>query len=238
MQTTGLIPDTDVLVFQMGKVASKSVYHSLLTNGVRATHTHKHVRAAQWLATCRTEGRTPIVITGFRDLLRRNISEFFFNMSNPGAKSWYMGDAAYIETVSTEQLITEFNQRHLRHHRNAARKWVERFVEVIGVDPCAEPFPHEHGFHVLNSDPPVAIYRAENLSGTFSSICHRLCLPGGPLIRRNDSADAGYAGRYQAFIEAYRPDSDTIAMVYDNPLMRHFYSGAEIDQFIRAWRKS
>ena len=69
-------------------------------------------------------------------------------------------------------------------------------------------------------------------------MCRRLGLPDGPLIRRNDAASLGYAARYQAFIDAYRPGADTIAMIYDSPLMRHFYSSAEIDQFIRTWRKA
>ncbi len=232
------ITGADVLVFQMGKVASKSVQHSLLASGVKAFHTHRQAQAASWLAERRAEGGSPMIITGFRDLLGRNISDFFFNISNPATKSWFVGDAAFVQTLTVDQLIAEFDARHRRNYRTAMRGWLMRFTEATGVDLFSELFPYAQGFHVLASTPSVAIYRVENLNATFEPMCRRLGLPDGPLIRRNDAASHGYADRYRAFIDAYRPDDDTVAMIYDSPLMRHFYSGAEIDRFIASWRKA
>lgn len=232
------ITAADVLVFQMGKVASKSVQHSLLASGVKVFHTHRQPQAVSWLAERRAEGGSPIIITGFRDLLGRNISDFFFNISNPATKAWFLGDATFVQSLSIDQLIAEFDVRHRRNYRTAMRGWLTRFTEATGVDLFSEPFPYAQGFHVLASTPSVAIYRVENLNATFQPMCRRLGLPDGPLIRRNDAASHGYADRYRAFIGAYRPDDDTVAMIYDSPLMRHFYSGAEIDRFIATWRKA
>lgn len=226
---------THVLVYQLGKVGSKAVRGALHAAGVTTFHMHRPELAAEQLRLSREGGHSVLIITGCRDLLARNISAFFENMSNPKRPEIMVGEAAEVLAMTPGQLIDAFNARHPAI-LVAAFGWFRKFEDVTGVDVFASPFPHADGFTIIDGPLPVAIYRQENLPAVHERICTALGLGHRPLQPVNVGVQKPYAALYRGFLESYRPGEATLDAIYGSAFMRHFYSSDEIDGLRVKWR--
>lgn len=94
---------THVLIYQLGKVGSKAVRRTLQAAGAATFHMHRPELAAEQLRLSREAGHRIVVITASRDLLARNISAFFENMSNPQRPEIFVAEAAEVLAMTPEQ---------------------------------------------------------------------------------------------------------------------------------------
>ncbi len=203
---------THVLVYQLGKVGSKAIRGALHAAGVATFHMHRPELAAEQLRLSREGRHRIIIITGCRDLMARNISAFFENMSNPKRPEIFVGETEAVLAMTPDALIDAFTTRH-REIWESAFGWFTKFESVTGVDVFARPFPHLTGYAILDGPLPVAIYRQENLAEAYSKICSTFDLGHCPLQPVNVGAQKPYAALYRAFLERFRPDEATLDVI-------------------------
>lgn len=94
------------VVYQMGKVGSKTIRSSLerLYGRDRVLHTHSHEEARRSIGEWGRRYGQVIVITGFREPLSRCISAYFQNLTNDN-NHWFVGRREEVEQKSIDWLI-------------------------------------------------------------------------------------------------------------------------------------
>jgi hypothetical protein len=239
-----------VLIYQMGKVGSSTLYHSLLyagalpcldhqigahTDGIRVIHTHSHNRVNQLFRTYPDE--EVIIITMVRDLLRRTISAFFQNVDNVDNLWWYIGDPHFVQKLSTDELIELYRARQIPHYYGIVEPWFRRFYDSTNVDILQSRFPTEEGkCWISESGRQIGIIRTENLSDSDRWLARRVGIPNLRMIPQNIGNQKWYSSQYNNFIEKFNPNTEETEMYYRSAITRHFYDKSEIDTMIKKWR--
>jgi len=191
-------PGPPIVVYQMGKVGSTSVVHTvralfpdrpvynvhhLTKEGLDYTADAYSLQGrafpgyAYWVARylygrvdAATEGRWS-VITLTRDLVARNVSGFFETLA-----AWYPAwcPRAYdrLDTSARLSLFDEMRDVFLEcYPHDVAAGWFEAELEpVLGIDVLAKEFPRELGYDVYGGDSAdLLVLRLENLSGCYQT---------------------------------------------------------------------
>jgi hypothetical protein len=248
-----------ILVYQMGKVGSSTVYRSLLAaapgrevfqvhllhdlDAMEAAVRTRHANPSRTLAQIergrklrarvdRSVDESWNVITLTRDPVQRNVSAFFENLTElvPDAEA----------RRSRDELTTSFLRDVFldRYEHSAPLTWFPAQLEpVFGVDVYATRFDAARGTDVYESPRGrLLLIRLEDL-GTqgVPAIREFLGLDRFSLVQKNISSGKSYAGIYEAFgREIVLPD-DYLDRMYDSQYARHFYTDSEIDAFRRRW---
>lgn len=240
-----------ILIFQMGKVGSTSVYRALREQALPVPVEHVHLLAdlddvERWVrrtypypsSTLRqiehdrrlrqmidTQPATRWnVITLVREPVIRNVSSFFESLHEfvPEART---GD------VSVETLGHAFVQRF---GHAAPLEWFQKqLVPVFGINPYAAPFPHDAGFQVLEGERArLLIMRTKDLATYFSSAIDAFL---GVKIRRlrraNESEGKWYSAMQQRFLADFRFPPSYLDEMYGSEYARHFYTADELAGF-------
>lgn len=238
-----------ILIYQMGKIGSSTISRALQALGYSSghcaspedncnydiIHTHSHEFVARYLQTRRSD-RDQIIITGFRDLLRRNISVFFQNFDNNANRWWFLGTRDEIEHAQTNYLINLFNSRHHAHFHNLVEPWFDNFRAATGVDIYSHPFSTERGWLEIETPGKRFVYRTEDLQiceQPLASFLRKLALSVG---KANVGAEKWYSAQYRMFMAKYKPNQETLGKIYESQIMQHFYSSAERASFITSWK--
>ena len=187
-----------LLVYQMGKVGSRSVYQALLP--LRASHSLYHVHtlnetqinsaARAYRQTFSVRHVVPDHLMASRYLLRdlaagqphgrwkvvslvrepvgRNISSFFQDLELQHP-DFSLAEKA---VLSTEQLVDELVELFLTSHDHTEPlDWCDaELANILGVDVYATPFPHEQGWELYQSQrADVLLVRLEDLDTVMPS---------------------------------------------------------------------
>lgn len=212
--------ENPILIYQMGKVGSAAVLRAIEALGYSVghvassedncdydvIHTHSHDFVSKFLSMRRPNGNQ-LIITGVRDLLKRNISAFFQNFDDKENDWWYFGTRDEIEHGQTNDLIHFSNSRHPVHFQNLVEPWFDEFRDATGVDVYLHRFPTELGW--LETERPVKIfvYRAEDIQQYGQALAHFLRKPTLSVGRANVGAEKWYSAKYRMFIAEYEPPS-------------------------------
>jgi hypothetical protein len=183
-----------LLVYQMGKVGSSSVYQALLPlrNSYSLYHVHTldealinsglqaykqtfgvrhivpdHLMASRHLLRDLAAGQPRgrwKVLSMVRDPVARNISSFFQDLELQHPEFHFAQKRA---SLGTQQLVDELIELFLNHHDHTEPlEWCDReLLNILGLDVYAIPFPHERGWQVYEN--PLAdllLLRLEDLS--------------------------------------------------------------------------
>lgn len=234
----GWINQSPVFIYQMGKVGSTSIHYALRRKFPKVVHTHDHTQVADFFEKRRVDGDA-FVITGTRDLLRRNVSAFFQNICNENRPAWRYGTRDEVEAASLDDLIAFFDSRHIADFGVSAGDWFDEFAKSTGVNVYDYPFPTDKGYLAIHPGDKVHvfIYRIENLDAALQPMREFLNAPKLKFRDRNVAEKKWYSDIYKDFIAAYRPGEAVLEKVYDSKMMTHFYSPAEREAFKAAWRK-
>ena len=124
-----------------------------------------------------------------------------------------------------------------------SRNWLQTFFEdelrpVTGIDILAEPIDRDRDFTIIsNGKDSTLLYRFEDAQMSLSPGLATLTgCPHVELISANRSGEKDTAEFYKEFREKFRVPRQLCSAVYDNdPYIRHFYSGTEIDAFKARW---
>jgi hypothetical protein len=237
----------------MGKVGSATIQRSLsrsrllwlrvpfdeLPKGkdvVLSVHSHEQARAIINLPEHLEKKRSLIVLSLTRDLLRRNISAFFHNISRPEHPGWYVGPQETVEKMSLEEIAIAFRQREWDHLKVEALPWFDRFAERVGVDIFATRFPPRGYKQYRREIGRLAIMRMENMDQSVEWLGKLFGVPSFSIKRENDTAGKWQGDIYRRFLQWFQPSQEELDAHYGSKIMRHFYSTEEISSFRASWR--
>lgn len=239
-----------VVIYQMGKVGSSTLYHSLQGDTfVRKTHSlnnaflddttrlHRENNLyIHWAVAGRLLRRHLIdgqrqahFITMTRDPVSRNVAEFFQNYK------MYIDPPYDLEAYSTPELRECFLEQS-RH--DICLTWYDReFQEILGVDVYAEPFPHEKGYQTLSSSyGDILIMRIETDDSTLEQAVQQfLNKPDFRLQAANVGAQKSYAAIYRRFKQEVRLPAWYLDKMLNSRYAEHFYTPAERDAVRERW---
>ncbi len=175
------------------------------------------------------------IISLVRDPISRMFSEFYFSIEaqHPEATDIH-GD------IILEKSIDIFKHTLKRFYE--ARDWTSRwfdveFKKVLGVDVYDYPFDYERGYRIIKpGNIEILIIKMEELDHCFfSAMSDFLGIKKIKLIRKNISAEKGYADVYKKAKQSLRIEKAVCEKIYATKYSRHFYSEEERDNFIRKW---
>jgi hypothetical protein len=249
--------DAPILVYQMGKVGSRSVFESLAAlrlprsiyhfhvfNGLDAIERSlcseaspapralEHVRSARRVRQCFVDQTPPHwdVITLVRDPVARNLSSFFHNIRD------YLPDFEPGATYRAETLLEAFLERF---DHAATLTWFEdQFVDPFGMDVFAAPFPVQDGFEIrASARVRWLLLRAEDLDRRLATaLASLLRLERVDTRCVNRSTDKAYGRVYREFIGQVVLPIEYLEWMYGSRLAQHFYASAELERLHTRWR--
>ncbi len=251
-----------VLVYQMGKVGSKSVLQSLqdMNLGLAIYHLHflndldaiEEQYRNSWLnskvqmehlAYCRriregidnTQGSVHwYVVTLLRDPIARALSAFFYNLKH--------GDEGLPRQDASEQRQDWLEKLKLRFidtiDVNDAPAWFDQQLKpVFGVDVLEQPFPVEAGYQIYRGErADILLLKLEHLNRCAPEAFNRFMgLKNFRLSSVNRAETSDYSDLYREFKGGLTLPAKLVRQVYSSPLVRRVYSRAEIEGFRRRW---
>ncbi len=249
----GMRKQTPVLIYQMGKVGSSSVYSSFPTRKhPLAVHLHRlhdgliqekidSLRAAGLPVAAHYDhgkavfrrviqrNRRCKVITLVREPIGRNMSFFFERFAE------LVGVRFADSTHSVDQLIDIFLQHEGVLDRSA---WFDtEFLPSLGIDVYLHPFPQDSGHTRITSGNCEILLLQVELDDRLKEQCIAEFLddPDFRLGSANIGANKEYALAYQEFKSTIVLPESYIHRMLDSRYTRHFYSDAQIEVIRHRW---
>lgn len=230
-----------VLIYQMGKVGSTSVYKSLLEKGYEKNNNCLHVHELfnldsrmedEYIATNRRKEPWKI-ITLTREVVARNISDFFQNCTNETG-GWFYGSREEVKNAPIKSLIRHFYHRPVWKHNWAINWFDSQLKRYFDVDVYNSPFDFSKNY-VINKN--VLIIRSEYLDDCSLAIKDFLELDDFELSSKNVGEKKWYGEIYHNFLDRIKGNvrEDFIDSLYYSKYMQHFYTKDEIHEFRREW---
>lgn len=260
-------PDFSIIVFQMGKVGSRTVYESLarayrkLHQPVDIYHSHILCNFENAEAIIRKERPNPEPSLGaiaYGKELRKIMAEnpdrkwkiislvrdpvarnigTFFDNLHEFIPDWYKQKQDDLHFVQQAQNVFIEIQSI---HSEPVRWFDEQLLPMFGVDVFSKPFPRDTGYKIYhpNSKNSILIIRLEDLDRIGSlAMKEFLGLNNFELINANIGDEKAYAELYRLFKQYPLPDK-YIHQMYNTKYARTFYTEADIARFSAQWRKS
>ncbi len=248
-----------IIVYNMGKVGSRSVYETLvdLNLGVKVHHAHVLEELDSMAETIKREFANPVnslavieqgkrlrqsidkepdkqwdIITLVRDPVAQTVSRFFQSIEEviPDIRQRLENNAVQIEEI--------FDVFINKWPRYPALIWFDtQFKTVFNIDVFSKPFPRESGYEILKNERfYVLIIRLENLDSCAQKAFEEfLGIPGLKLKKSNLGAHKWYKDTYQQFLSNIILPDEYLDQMYNSKLAQHFYSEEEIRAFRAKW---
>lgn len=248
-EVTLAMPDP-VLVYQMGKVGSKTVHTSLREAGIGSVHVHyidpkSRLRAKKlfrennadlpahfykgrllhhWVNSTNRQVR---VVSIVRDPIARHVSSAF--------------QIPDIEETPTKD--AEASVRALEKQIRSTRAWIEYAYEwfdrevhsAFGIDVFEHPFNQEKGYgRITQENVDLLILTLEQLSDLIPTVLSDFVDASLRVQRDNTRTDNVYA----EVKKRLRLPESRVRRLYDHPWMRHFYTEQDIEKFVGRWSKT
>lgn len=258
-------PNFSIIVFQMGKVGSKTVQESLirayrkLHQPVEIYHSHILCNFENAEAIIRKERLNPeptlAVINAGREL-RRQIDESldrqwkiitlvrdpiarnvgtFFQVLDEHIPNWKQ---RYDSNALTVEDVQKAFLNAGSIHTEPVRWFDEQLLPVFGVDVFSESFPRETGYKIYHPDSRISVLliRLEDLERIGAlAIEEFLGLKGIELFNTNIGDEKDYAELYRLFKQKPLPD-EYIREMYSTKCAKTFYTSTDIAKFTLKWK--
>lgn len=256
--------DFSIIVFQMGKVGSKTMQESLARayemRNERVEIYHSHIlsdfdKSERIIRETRftPEATLGVIKAGRR--LRKKIDNSpdhqwkiislvrdpiarnigsFFQVLEEHIQDWREKEAR------GELEIYEVQEAFLNAvgiHSGPEYWFDKQMLAVFGIDVFSEPFPHEIGYKIYNhgSRISVLVIRLEDLNRVGKlAIKEFLGLDNFELFNINIGEEKGYANLYLEFKKHALPEQYIYEM-YSGRYAKTFYSQEEVEQFYLKW---
>lgn len=226
---------TPVIIYQMGKVASASIYHSIRQYypGI-VLHTHTFSSTDRnWKIRRLYEHtiifRNPLkIITLTREPIGRNISAFFQNFKRDTGVSYLRANFSMAELK--ELFLNNFP------HDEPLQWFDQHILKNFGIDVYAERFPEDGVAQYKNNTFELLILRSE-IDDERKKIAIKsfLELPTFELRHKNDGATKGYANTYQKFKNTIALPPEYISKMCTSAYFNQFYSPEFVEETRKKW---
>ena len=241
-----------IVVYQMGRVGSRSVRDALQLKGYDFVfHVHRmnpgnlKIVRDEYLSHNQPPPKEKVgrmlyrhvvlkqrpakFVTLVREPVARNISAFFRNFRRFTGRNYSesgLGLAGLIEAF-----IKSYN------HTIPLRWFDEEPKRTLNVDVYNYPFPKEKGYRVIKKGPfemlviklELENYQKEKAIAEFFQV------ESLPLVEVNKGEQADYGPTYKEFVRSIRLPVGYIEEMYQSKYAKHFYSDEEIDRFRKRW---
>ncbi|MDJ0729934.1 MAG: putative capsular polysaccharide synthesis family protein [Crocosphaera sp.] len=249
-----------ILVHQMGKVGSMSIYNSLkrLDLDIPIYHTHnlipknfknfdnkikiqpylaqKEQLITEWCIYHKilqgVNNKKWKIITLVREPIAKNISDFFQNLNNP-----FFHRNGTIENKEIDELIQYFLDGF--HHRWVLNWLNQNINDVFGIDVFSQEFPKDKGYQIFTTNNvEILLMRTEDINLRIKDAMKEFMnLQEFNIIKTNIGNKKNYAQKYKKFKESIRLPQSYIDEMYNSKYTQHFYSEEEIEKFKAKWLK-
>lgn len=228
---------TPVLVYQMGKVGSTSIYRSLHeqyrgavlhAHNFRSNHEDPLNRRLYRRTLCKNFPLKVISLT--REPIGRNVSAFFQNFERDTGVSY---SKASFSIQELENLFLS-NYPH-----NTVLEWFDlNILANFGIDVYASPFP-ENGIATYAKDNvSLLVMRVEiSDSDKIDAVRHFLGMDRFQLVNKNIGSQKEYAKTYKDFKKAVVLPSEYLEKMCRSKYFNHFYSAETIQKAKEAWSR-
>jgi len=237
------LPDP-VLIYQMGKVGSSSVYNALKKADVDSLHVHfitpqGRRSAARW----RRNENIPLpqhIHTGF--LLHKWIKmnprkiRIITLVRDPVAvhlSGSYM--LKHLTGLSSKNLQKSIQSMHqsLSGRSGYIFHWFENEINaLLGINILEEPFDRNEGYSLINrKNISILVLKLENLDDLFSNVLRTFVGKAVQPAQSRVEQDAKYE---EIKSQIHFPETE-LDRIYGHPWMKHFYSENEIQRFKNKW---
>jgi hypothetical protein len=214
-------------------------------------------RVRSLLAEPGAQTRPVLLVTGMRDPIARSASLLFFVADftgrKPGALSWRDGAAfadverafvAMWEQVLSAEEPTDTFARVLHFLVGAYRWWFDReLARVLGIDLGQFSFPPGPARRLITQGwTRVLIYRVEDMAedspghSFLRSDVQAVCGATIPYFPMQNATGLRKSGDfYRSFVNGLRMPARLIDRIYEDRIVRQFYTSEEIARFRRRW---
>lgn len=250
-----------ILVYQMGKVGSRTVYKTLMSLGLPNPiyHVHwlspagiqaaaerhrragvkgeRHLRESQSLRRqldCQPD-REWRIVTLVRDPVARQISELFEQIWRHYPALMTADGSVHVEQTlaALETTFSDYDEIADKCHT-----WFEsELKQVFGIDIFGYPFDQETGCSLIIRDRvQLLVVRLEDLDRN-AGLIGRFVGHSGPvtLVKANVAESKSYAEAYRAVTTAFRLPASLCQAIYGSRYALHFYSPGMRTTFVRRW---
>jgi hypothetical protein len=216
------------VIYQMGKVGSKSISDSLAIKygKNKVLHTHNHQEAKKQIEQSNQRGDVVVVVTGFREPLTRCISAYFQNLTN-NSNHWYVGEKKEVMNKSTEWLINDYEAKVLPHVNKAIAPWLNNYENIIGSN--IEDFNNMGScWKMSQGNMHFYIYKLETMADFLQEMKDDMFMKGVKFAKSN-IGEVKWSGEiYKEFKSRYRISKDDYDSLYGNiDYVRYLYSKHE-----------
>ena len=249
-----------IIIHQMGKVGSSSLYHSLKSLKLNRPvfHVHymvrknrdsvletypiskydyfsrsKHLGISEYLEREVRKNNFPYqweVITMIRDPVAQNISSFF--------QSLELLIPNFINEYKNNQISSDDLERLFLERYNVStiyHNWFDvEVLPVFDIDVYSEAFPKQLGYKIYEgSKSKILLLKLEKIHECVkNAIKEFLGIDSFILNDSNISANKSYFEIYEDFKKNVKLPSTYVDSVYNTKQVRHFYTDFEIQNFI------
>ena len=232
---TKKVMESDIHLFQFGKVGSRSIEGALYGAGydkmvvhlhwasdLIATHSDCFYSYEEVVSSTAFRSRPLRFIAGVRDPIERAISGYF--------ESSYVRNSNY----SVEETIAAITNTVLGDQMDLLLSWFDhQFFSRLDV--YAYPFNKDAGYTVIEHDGvSLFLYRLKNLPDLARPISQFVGLEL-KLDRLNCSADKPYAGLYREAIKSIRFPGPIVHRIITSRMVSQFFTDDEIQQMYDRW---
>jgi len=249
-----------LLIYQMGKVGSSSVYKTLNNNITDYSLYHVHVLSSRGISNARNifkekgliyahenialrysaalrrkllANRPHVkIITLVREPISRCISDTFQNLH------FYM-QQEHRNQYDYDSILNVVKQRLNDYNPDRAweSNWFDKEIrDVFGVDVYDYPFDKDRRYGVINSNnADILILRTENLASSVKPISEFLGKELTSLVGANIASEKIYSDVYARIKKDLVVPDNICQKVYGSRYVRHFYSDDDIKKFMLRW---
>jgi hypothetical protein len=224
-----------LLIYQMGKVGSHSIYYSLkkvYPGLVLHNHTFsfddRDWRVRKLHHHCVVKKKPLNIISLTREPIGRNISAFFHNFKRDTGVSYLKSN------FSLEELKRLFLDNY---NHDIPLDWFDKHIKSeFGIDVYEKPFPLIGWATYTHKNARLLVIRSEiEDSAKISAIKKFLDLPIFELKRKNVGENKLYAETYQAFKNKIHLPSEYVNKMCDSKYISHFYTKNFVDSLRQKW---
>lgn len=222
--------DEIILVYQPGKVASSTVYKSILNYNRHALHCHILDNLGEDDASLLKllELKSAKIISLVRDPVARQIAAMWQNIHQLNRYSAGV-DFAEIE-----------NYFFPKHFDGGEFNWFDKHMKkTFKIDIFQYPFDQEQGYSIIKKgNIELLLLKMEKLNGLESVIGEFLNIKNFKLDNDNVGAEKPYRFAYREYKANFRLPKEMLDNIYvKNERTKYFYSVQEREVFYKQWEK-
>jgi len=222
-----------VFIFQMGKVASSSIYHSLKKQYPGAVGHAHHIGSSNWASELfyhwYKRGNQIKIISPIRDPIGRNVSSFFQQYSDYTKKEFEQLN------LGTDKLINDFINQY--PHDVPLTWFDDNIKKYFDIDIYDTEFSSTGSKVYSSNNVSLLVFRID-LDDLLKekAIQEFLDFESFRLCNKNVSSNKEYYDIYKQFINTIRLPEAYLLKMKNSKFFNYFYTNNEIEKIISRWK--